>query len=66
MTPPRHPDLPAGPLGYPSAETTGVVSPAGEHLKRPIDLSDVLDLRRPNRNRNRCACWARPWPSAAS
>jgi DNA polymerase V len=49
MTPPRHPDLPAEPLGYTGAETTGFVSPAGDHLEGPIDLSDVLDLRRPNR-----------------
>ena len=49
MTPPRHPDLPAEPLGYTGAETTGFVSPAGDHLEGPIDLSDVLDLRKPNR-----------------
>ena len=48
MPPPRHPDLP--PEGaYTGAETTGFVSPAGDHLEGPIDLSDVLDLRRPNR-----------------
>ncbi|PHK93400.1 error-prone repair protein UmuD [Pseudoroseomonas rhizosphaerae] len=35
--------------GYTGAETTGFVSPASDHLEGPIDLSEVLDLRRPNR-----------------
>ena len=48
MAPPRYPDLPAAPA-YTGGETTGFVSPAGDHLEGPIDLSDVLDLRRPGR-----------------
>lgn len=48
MTPPRHPDLP-GDGAYRGAETTGFVSPASDHIEGPIDLTDVLDLRRPGR-----------------
>lgn len=35
--------------GYDGGNTTGFVSPAGDSLEGPIDLSDVLDLRRPHR-----------------
>ena len=34
---------------YTGAETTGFVSPAGDHLEGPVDLAQVLDLRRPPR-----------------
>ena len=37
------------PDGYDGGNTTGFVSPAGDHLEGPIDLSEVLDLRRPHR-----------------
>lgn len=37
------------PPGYTGAETTGFVSPAGDHLEGPLDLAQVLDLRRPHR-----------------
>jgi DNA polymerase V len=48
MAPPRYPDQPEEPA-YSGGETTGFVSPAADHLEGPIDLSDVLDLRKPNR-----------------
>lgn len=35
--------------GYDGGNTTGFVSPASDALEGPIDLSDVLDLRRPHR-----------------
>lgn len=35
--------------GYTGAETTGFVSPASDHLEGPIDLSQILDLRRLHR-----------------
>ena len=34
---------------YNGGNTTGFVSPAGDSLEGPIDLSDILDLRRPSR-----------------
>ena len=34
---------------YTGGNTTGFVSPAGDSLEGPIDLADVLDLRRPSR-----------------
>ena len=34
---------------YDGGNTTGFVSPAGDSLEGPIDLSEVLDLRRPHR-----------------
>ena len=34
---------------YDGGNTTGFVSPAGNALEGPIDLAEVLDLRRPNR-----------------
>ncbi len=34
---------------YDGGNTTGFVSPAGDALEGPIDLSAVLDLRRPSR-----------------
>ena len=34
---------------YTGGNTTGFVSPASDSLEGPIDLSDVLDLRRPSR-----------------
>ena len=34
---------------YNGGNTTGFVSPAGDSLEGPIDLSEVLDLRRPHR-----------------
>jgi DNA polymerase V len=37
------------PGGYTGAETTGFVSPAGDHLEEAIDLVAVLELRRPHR-----------------
>ncbi|EFH09425.1 DUF4113 domain-containing protein [Pseudoroseomonas cervicalis] len=37
------------PPDYTGAETTGFVSPAGDSLEGPIDLAQVLDLRRPHR-----------------
>lgn len=38
-----------GSSAYTGAETTGFVSPAGDHIEGPIDLSQILDLRRPHR-----------------
>lgn len=35
--------------GYDGGDTTGFVSPAGDALEGPIDLAEVLDLRRPSR-----------------
>ena len=35
--------------GYDGSNTTGFVSPAGDAIEGPIDLSHILDLRRPNR-----------------
>lgn len=35
--------------GYDGGNTTGFVSPAGDSLEGPIDLSEMLDLRRPHR-----------------
>ena len=35
--------------GYDGGNTTGFASPAGDSLEGPIDLSEILDLRRPNR-----------------
>lgn len=37
------------PGGYRGAETTGFVSPAGDHLEEVLDLMAVLEMRRPNR-----------------
>lgn len=34
---------------YDGGNTTGFVSPASDSLEGPIDLSEVLDLRRPHR-----------------
>ena len=34
---------------YDGGNTTGFVSPASDSLEGPIDLSDILDLRRPHR-----------------
>ena len=34
---------------YDGSNTTGFVSPASGSLEGPIDLPEVLDLRRPNR-----------------
>lgn len=34
---------------YTGGNTTGFASPAGDNLEGRIDLSDVLDLRRPSR-----------------
>lgn len=34
---------------YDGGNTTGFVSPASDNLEGPIDLSDILDLRRPHR-----------------
>ncbi len=34
---------------YNGGNTTGFVSPASDSLEGPIDLSDILDLRRPHR-----------------
>ena len=39
----------ADPHGYDGGNTTAFVSPAGDHLEGPIDLSEVPDLRRPHR-----------------
>ncbi len=39
----------AGDGDYNGGNTTGFVSPAGDALEGPIDLSAVLDLRRPSR-----------------
>ena len=35
--------------GYDGGNTTGFASPTSDSLEGPIDLSDVLDLRRPHR-----------------
>jgi DNA polymerase V len=35
--------------GYDGGNTTGFASPAGDSLEGPIDLCEILDLRRPNR-----------------
>jgi DNA polymerase V len=35
--------------GYTGGNTTGFVSPAGDSLEGPIDLAEILDLRRPSR-----------------
>jgi len=35
--------------GYDGSNTTGFVSPAGDAIEGPIDLSHILDLRRPHR-----------------
>ena len=35
--------------GYNGSNTTGFQSPASDSLEGPIDLSDILDLRRPHR-----------------
>jgi DNA polymerase V len=35
--------------GYDGGNTTGFASPAGDYLEHPIDLTEVLDLRRPSR-----------------
>lgn len=34
---------------YDGSNTTGFVSPASDSLEGPIDLSEILDLRRPHR-----------------
>ena len=34
---------------YDGSNTTGFVSPAGDAIEGPIDLSEILDLRRPHR-----------------
>lgn len=34
---------------YDGSNTTGFVSPASDSLEDPIDLSEILDLRRPHR-----------------
>jgi DNA polymerase V len=49
MAPPRYPDQSDEPPAYTGAETTGFVSPAADHMDGPLDLSLVLDLRRPGR-----------------
>lgn len=38
-----------GSNGYDGSNTTGFVSPAGDSIEGPIDLSHILDLRRPHR-----------------
>jgi DNA polymerase V len=38
-----------GGSGYNGGNTTGFVSPASDSLEGPIDLSEILDLRRPHR-----------------
>jgi DNA polymerase V len=38
---------------YDGGTTTGFASPAGDSLEGPIDLAEILDLRRPNRYRVR-------------
>ena len=35
--------------GYDGSNTTGFVSPTGDAIEGPIDLSRILDLRRPHR-----------------
>ena len=35
--------------GYTGGNTTGFASPAGDNLEGPIELADILDLRRPSR-----------------
>ncbi|WP_395495166.1 hypothetical protein [Acetobacter sp. KSO5] len=35
--------------GYAGDRTTGFASPAADAIEGPIDLSEVLDLRRPSR-----------------
>jgi DNA polymerase V len=35
--------------GYTGGNTTGFASPAGDSLEGPIELADILDLRRPSR-----------------
>jgi DNA polymerase V len=60
VTPPRHPDLKTD-GAYTGGETTGFVSPAGDHLEGPIDLSDVLDLGAPNRYPVRVSGAAMEW-----
>ena len=35
--------------GYDGSNTTGFVSPAGDAIEGPVDLSHILDLRRPHR-----------------
>ena len=39
----------AGGGDYDGSGTTGFVSPASDDLEGPIDLAEVLDLRRPSR-----------------
>ena len=34
---------------YDGGRTTGFASPAGDNIEGPIDLSEILDLRRPHR-----------------
>jgi len=34
---------------YDGGNTTGFASPAGDHLEAPIDLTELLELRRPSR-----------------
>ena len=38
-----------GSSNYDGGNTTGFVSPASDSLEGPIDLSEILDLRRPHR-----------------
>ncbi len=35
--------------GYDGGNTTGFASPAGDSLEGPINFSEILGLRRPNR-----------------
>ena len=42
-------DVEAGMDSYDVSNTTGFVSPAGDAIEGPIDLSHILDLRRPHR-----------------
>ncbi len=34
---------------YTGGNTTGFASPAGDSIEGPIDLADILDMRRPSR-----------------
>ncbi|MEE3504544.1 S24 family peptidase [Acidiphilium acidophilum] len=34
---------------YTGGNTTGFASPAGDSIEGPLDLSDILDMRRPSR-----------------
>ena len=46
---------------YDGGNTTGFVSPAGDSLEGPIDLSEILDLRRTHRYPVRVKCALLGW-----